>query len=163
MGTIETELKKKFNNPESNYPTKEMIFIYKTYEQNNNNKLVFTCNDDFDHPFSDIDLSKIKSNFNNIIPASAVLKISIGIDQIPRIEINNINPFKAKILKDYKLIFSFKENPKTTELSLLNYLIEKYPQIIEPLFGIDKEGMHEDSEINRNLKRIFEYTLSIRK
>jgi hypothetical protein len=163
LGNIETELKKKFNNPESNYPTKEMIFIYKTYEQNNNNKLVFTCNDDFDHPFSDIDLSKIKSNFNNIIPATAVLKISIGIDQIPRIEINNIDPFKAKILKDYKLIFSFKENPKTTELSLLNYLIEKYPQIIEPLFGIDKEGMHEDSEINRNLKRIFEYTLSIRK
>jgi hypothetical protein len=158
---IESELRKKFNNTERNYSTKEMIFIYKTYEQNNNNKLVFTCNDDFDHPFSDINLSKVKSNFNNIIPVTAVIRMRMGIDQIPRIEINNIDPLKAKILKDYKLIFTIKENPTTIELSLLNYLLEKYPQIIEPLFGIDKDGIHEDSETNRNLKRIFEYTLSI--
>ncbi len=163
LGIIETELKKKFNNPKSNNPTKEMIFIYKTYEQNNNNKLIFTCNDYFELPFSDIDLSKIKSNFNNIIPVTSDLKIRMGIDQIPRIEFNNIDPNKAKILKDYKLIFSIKEYQKSTEINLINYILEKYPQIIEPLIGQYKEGIHEDLENDRNLERYFEYTLSIRK
>lgn len=157
--TIENELKNKFVNPENNYLTKNMIFTYKIFEQNNNNKIVFTCNEDLDPSFLDIDLSKIESNFNNIIPSTAALKIRSGKDQIPRIEINNIDPYKAKILKDYKIILSIKENPKSTELNLINYLLEKYPQIIEPLYGIYKEGMHEDRENNRILERNFKYTL----
>ena len=163
LANLESDLTQKFKNEESNNLTKEMIFIYKTYEQSNNNKIVFKCINQLDElSFSNFDDSKITNNYQHLLPNSSELKKRIGTDLIPTIEIKYIDPDKAKILKNYKLILRIKEDLISDELSLINHISKKYPEIIIPLYGIGVK-IPVDSVNNKILENKIEYELIITK